>query len=388
MKLPHDFAFGTATSATQIEGGCSTIDWWDFTGGAIGAACDHWNRWREDVALQTRLGVGAHRMSIEWGRVEPVEGRFDDAALDRYREEIALLRASGIEPMVTLHHFSFPTWLARRGGATAPDFPARFAHYAERVGRALADRVGLWSTVNEPNVLVAQGYLLGVWPPGKREPREVLRAVRQLRRAHVAAYRVLHRVAPGASVGLAHHVRLAEPASTRVADRLAAGALDLAFNRAFLDLPQDFVGLNYYTRDVVRFDRRNRGELFAVRTVPEGAPISDLGWEIHPRGLGVVLRELARKRKPIWITENGIADAADTRRERFIVDHLREIALAIDDGVLVRGYLHWSLLDNFEWAEGYAPRFGLYAVDYATQERALRPSGEAYAAIAKSREFR
>ncbi|HEY1954344.1 MAG TPA: family 1 glycosylhydrolase [Polyangiaceae bacterium] len=390
MKLPRDLSLGTATSATQIEGGCTTSDWWAFAHAAGGdvpdVACDHWNRFREDVALQAKLGMQSHRLSIEWARVEPSEGRFDDAALDRYREEAALLRASGIEPMVTLHHFSFPTWLAERGGAIAGDLPDRFARFTERVVRALERDVTQWVTINEPNVLVAQGFLLGVWPPGERSPLSTVRAVRTLRRAHVEAYRAIHALQPRALVGLAHHVRVATPATRSVGDRLAARALDLAFNEPFLDLPQDFVGLNYYSRDVVRFDRHKPAELFAARSVPAGAAVSDLGWEIFPEGLGQVLRALAKKRKPIWITENGIADAKDEKRERFIVDHLREVARAIEDGVDVRGYLHWSLLDNFEWAEGYAPRFGLYEVDYATQKRTLRPSGEAYARITATRE--
>jgi beta-glucosidase len=393
--LPESFVFGTATAATQIEGGCTTSDWWAFahTEGRVArgetpdVACDHWRRFREDVALQTRLGVRGYRMSVEWARIEPVEGRFDDAALDRYREEVSLLRAEGIEPMVTLHHFSFPTWLAERGGATARAFPRYFARFTERVVRALADHVSLWVTINEPNVLVAQGYLLGIWPPGEVDLRAIPRAIATTRRAHVAAYRVIHDVQPSARVGLAHHVRVATPASRRLADRAAARALDLAFNRPFLDLPQDWVGLNYYSRDVVRFAPDKARELFAERSVARGAEVSDLGWEIYPEGLGEVLRALARKRLPIWITENGIADATDSQRARFIGSHLEQVARASHDGVDVRGYMHWSLMDNFEWAEGYAPRFGLYAVDYATQARTLRKSGELYAEIARTHEL-
>ncbi|HSQ65337.1 MAG TPA: family 1 glycosylhydrolase, partial [Polyangiaceae bacterium] len=316
--LPASVVLGTATSATQIEGGCSTIDWWEFArepgrvaGGDVpDVACDHWSRFREDVALQSRLGMAAHRMSVEWGRIEPAEGRFDDGALDRYREETALLRSCGIEPMVTLHHFSFPTWLARRGGATARDFPERFERFARRVARALADHVTLWITINEPNVLVAQGYLLGAWPPASNDPSALPRAIAGLRRAHAAAYRALHAEAPNARVGIAHHIRLATPATRRLRDRAAARVLDAAFNRPFLDLPQDYIGLNYYSRDVVRFAPRKRRELFTLRSVAPGCERSDLGWEIYPEGLGVALRALARKGKPIWITENGIADAA------------------------------------------------------------------------------
>ncbi len=397
MLLPERFRFGTATAATQIEGGCTTTDWWAFShernhgrgrianGDVPDVACDHYRRVRADIELQTRLGMHAHRMSVEWGRIEPEEDRFDEGALEHYREELSMLREAGIEPMVTLHHFSFPTWLARRGGAIAHDMPERFERFTRRVVRALADHTSTWITLNEPNVLVAQGYLFGLWPPGVVKPAAVPRAVRNLRRAHTLAYRAIHDLAPSASVGVAHHLRVSTPATSRLRDRAAAALLDTAFNRGFLDLPQDFIGINYYTRDIVRFDARKPAELFIGRAAAEGSAQSDLGWEIHPAGLGVLLRWLGRRKLPIWITENGIADAKDTRRSAFIVDHLREIARATDEGIDVRGYMHWSLMDNFEWAEGYAPRFGLYAVDYATQVRTLRPSGEIYKDLARTR---
>lgn len=392
-RFPDRFLFGCATSATQIEGGCQATDWWEFAreaghvarGDVPDVACDHWNRVSEDTALLARLGVGAHRLSVEWARIEPEPGRFDDLALEHYRVELVGLRNAGIEPMLTLHHFSLPLWLARRGGLLSAELPARFEAFTRRVARTLGEQVKLWVTLNEPNVLVAQGYVLGAWPPGLPDPGKVPRAVWNLRRAHVAAYHAIHELVPNAAVGLAHHVRLATPASRSLLDRAAARLLDLTFNGLFLDLPQDFLGINYYSRDLVRFDRRKASELFAERSVAPGAAVTDLGWEIHPEGLGELLRRLARRRKPLWITENGLADAADAQRTPFIVAHLGEVLGAITSGVDVRGYLHWSLLDNFEWAEGYAPRFGLYAVDYATQARTLRASGEAYARIVQSR---
>jgi len=392
-RFPDRFLFGCATSATQIEGGCRAIDWWQFArergriahGDVPDVACDHWNRVAEDTELLVRLGVGAHRLSIEWGRIEPEVERFDDDALEHYRAELVGLANAGIEPMLTLHHFSLPSWLAARGGVLAPEFPERLAAFARRAARTLGEHVKHWVTINEPNVLVAQGYLLKLWPPGVSDPRLVPRAVWNLRRAHVAAYRAIHELVPNAEVGLAHHMRIATPASNALLDRAAARALDLTFNALFLDLPQDFIGLNYYSRDIVSFDASRANELFAERSVPAFAPVSDLGWELYAEGLGVLLRRLEKRGKPLWITENGIADAADTRRASFIRAHLAEVARAIGDGVDVRGYLHWSLLDNFEWAEGYAPRFGLYAVDYATQTRSLRPSGEVYAQIIESR---
>ncbi len=391
--FPQSFAFGTATSATQVEGGDVATDWHDFArqpgkvahGDRPDVACDHWNRFREDVALQARLGVTLHRFSVEWARVEPEPGRFDQAVLERYREEVRALADAGIASMVTLHHFSFPRWLAAKGGALAKELPARFEAYTRAVARALGDSVELWVTLNEPNVLLAQGYVLGLWPPGLQAPHLVPRAVKNLKRAHRLAYAALHELVPNAKVGIAHALRPAVPATRGLGDRLAAALLDRGFNRLFLDLPQDWLGVNYYTRDLVRFAPGRPKDLFMDRSVPPGVETNDLGWELFPEGLGLVLRSLAPRRLPIYITENGIADAEDSRRARFLDAHLAQVLDALADGVDVRGYLHWSLLDNFEWADGYAPRFGLYAVDYATQVRTLRKSGERYAHIIRTR---
>jgi beta-glucosidase len=378
-------------------------------------ACDSWDRFREDVALMTAMGLDAHRLSIEWARVEPRPGTFDSKALDRYREMLGALRDAGIEPMVTLHHFSLPLWMAEQEGLLSRELPGRLARFATETVRALGDLCTLWITINEPSVLAAHAYLLGAWPPARKDPVAAIRAHHRLLEAHVAMYRAVHAADPTgrAMVGVAHHLRVVEPERPRwFADRAAAAFMRGTFNHAFvralvegtvagpLDIfgtnpgfritdakgTQDFFGVNYYSRDVVRFSLARAGEMFIERGVPADAPVSDLGWDIFPQGLGSILRAWgSRTGLPIYVTENGLADAADTRRGRFIVDHLREVEAAMADGVDVRGYLHWSLLDNFEWAEGYAPRFGLAAVDYPTQKRTLRPSGELYGLIARER---
>jgi beta-glucosidase len=423
-SFPEGFLFGTATSATQVEGHCDLTDWAAFArepgrvknGDTPATACDGWNRFDADVAIQRELSMNAHRLSIEWARVEPRPGEFDTAALDRYRGWLGALRDAGIAPMVTLHHFSIPLWLRDRGGLLADDFAERIALYAARTFRALSDLCSTWVTINEPNVLAAHSYLLGAWPPAARSFPAAVRAHHALLEAHVAMYRALHHEdrAGRAEVGLAHHLRVVEPKDPRSrGDRAAAAGLRLVFNDAFagaicdgrmvgpLDRlvrtrsgfrianakgTQDFFGVNYYSRDVVRFSRAHAAEGFAAREVAKGAEVSDLGWEIFPAGLGSVLREwAARSGRHVYVTENGIADATDTKRPAFLLAHLAEVARAIADGVDVRGYYHWSLLDNFEWAEGYTPRFGLVAVDYATQARTIRPSGRLYAEIARSR---
>jgi beta-glucosidase len=422
-RFPAAFLFGTATSATQIEGHCETSDWAAFArqpghiknGDRPDVACDSWHRWREDVALQKSLGLGAYRLSIEWARIEPRPGSVDTAALDTYRAILAALRDAGIEPMVTLHHFTLPTWLAERGGVLADEFPRRFAEFARTAIGALGDLCSLWITINEPNVLAAHAYLLGVWPPAAKSPASALRAHYRLLEGHVAAYRALkHARGDGAQVGVAHHLRIVQPSRPESrADRGAATAFGRVFNEAFaaavcegamyghLDPlvrgasgfrvaeargTQDFFGINYYSRDVVRLSPRHAAEMFVARGVPAGAEVSDVGWEVYPEGLGMLVRTWARRSAlPVYVTENGIADAADTKRGPFLVRHLAELARAIDDGVDVRGYFHWSLLDNFEWSEGYGPRFGLCEVDYVTLQRRPRPSAHLYAKIAKDR---
>ena len=425
--FPQHFLFGTATSATQVEGHCPDTDWYAFArqpgrirnGDTPAVACDQWHLWREDVALQARLGMQAHRLSIEWARVEPRPGEIVSAALDHYRAVLGALRDAGIEPMVTLHHFALPRWMADAGGLLSRELPERLARYTARVVGALGDLCTLWVTVNEPSVVAAQSYLLGAWPPAHKSPREAVVAHHRLLEAHVAMYRAVHAAdAQGrARVGVAHHLRVIQPEHPeRVGDRAASALMRRAFNDPFatalvegrmygrLDAllgsvlrprgfrvadargTQDFFGVNYYSRDMVRLSRAHAGELFIARDVLPGAPVSDLGWEIYPAGLGALVREwAARSGLPVYVTENGIADAADAKRASFLVDHLAQVASAIADGVDVRGYFHWSLLDNFEWAEGYAPRFGLVEVDYATQARRVRPSGELYARIARER---
>jgi beta-glucosidase len=399
LRFPPSFLFGTATSATQIEGSCTTSDWFAFArepgrihgGGWPDVACDSWHRWREDLALQVSLGMNAYRLSIEWARIEPSAGEIDRAAIDEYRRMLGALRDARIEPMVTLHHFTLPRWLANRGGVLGPGFAERLGRFARVAVDALGDLSRFWVTINEPNVLASQGYLLGKWPPARKNPLLALLAHRRLLAAHHAAYRAMKEARPELQVGVAHHLRVVQPERPFLRHRVAAGALQLLFNDWFAGAvcrarTQDFFGINYYSRDVVRFSLAHAGELFMRRGVPAGAEISDLGWEVYPEGLGELVRRWARQSGlPVYVTENGIADADDTRRASFVTRHLAELARAIADGVDVRGYFHWSLLDNFEWADGYGPRFGLAEVDYTTQRRRLRDSAHVYARIARDR---
>ncbi len=416
-RFPSTFRFGVATAAHQVEGNNDHSDWWDFEsipghiadGSRSGLACDHYQRFRQDLDLIRALNLDSYRLSIEWARIEPEPGRFDRAAIDHYAEVLDACRERGIEPCVTLYHFTLPQWFAARGGWEASDAPALFARYVQTLMPLLASRVALWVTLNEPMVYLYQGYLLGIWPPGRHDMKGMVRAGRNLIRAHLEAYRILHD-SPGfggepPQVGIAKHLRVFDPAreGSRL-DRFAAKAQEELFNWAFLDsihqgrffppfglkeriggaMPaQDFVGVNYYSRGRVQFSPARPGQLFGVQGTTPGAPVNDLGWEIYPEGITRLLRTVHRRYgRPIWITENGIADASDRLRPAFLVHHLTQIARAMGEGIPIHGYFHWSLLDNFEWAEGFAARFGLYAIDYQTQCRVLRPSGQLYGRIA------
>jgi len=398
-RFPNGFLWGCATAAHQVEGGNHGCDWWEFerrggikTGESADPACDHYHRFREDFALLRRLNNNAHRLSVEWSRIEPEPGEFDTVQIAHYREVLSELRAQGMAPMVTLHHFTSPIWFARRGGWAAPEAVEAWLPFVRRVARDLGDLVALWCTINEPNIYAYQGWLTGEFPPGRRgDLVGALRVLANLRRAHEAAYRELHRLTPDVPVGLAHHEWVLEPARPdRRRDRLAA-AIGRGFMgrwpvggrlRPVLEAPADYVGLNHYTGSLVAFDLRRPGEGFGRRLNPPGVPVSDFGWAVRPPWLRSSLLALRRLGKPIYVTENGIATADDRVRVRFLGDVLEQLWGAIQEGADVRGYFHWTSLDNFEWHHGYSMRFGLIAVDLRTQERTVKPSGWLYAEIA------
>lgn len=380
------FLFGASTSAHQVEGGNRNNDWWEWEQKRpfhlrSMRASDSWNRYAEDFALAQKIGHNAHRLSIEWSRIEPQEGKFNYATIQHYRTMLEDLHARGIRTFVTLHHFTSPLWLTRKGGWESSRTPEMFRRYTKYVAQHLGDLVDFWITINEPVVYASQSYAKGIWPPQKKSVWSMLRVMRTMARAHRLAYRALHQVHPHARVGFAKHLIAYIPEqSMRVGDRIVSFVNDWFFNHLFFFLisyTQDFIGVNYY------FTSKLRVRLFppSIVSVPLAGPISDLGWSLSPSGLTHVLLHMKKYKKPIYITENGLADASDTRRADFIRSHIRAIEEAQKEGCDVRGYLHWSLIDNFEWAEGFTPRFGLIAVDYETMERTIRPSAYVYKAI-------
>jgi beta-glucosidase len=376
-----------------VEGANTANDWWawertgrSLSGEASGEACDHYKRFDDDFRLAAGLGHTAHRFSIEWSRIEPRPGEFDPVAIEHYRQVLASLHRHGLVPVVTLWHFTLPAWVARVGGWTNRNTVTWFTRFVERIARDLGEGVPYWITVNEPNVYVLQSYFLGIWPPQKRSIPGAVRVHQALVRAHRAAYAVLKaRFGDRTHVGFAGNFNAFEPLRPRhVLDRAATRLVDFFWNTGFLRQvirTSDFVGINYYFHSRVRFSPLRFDLLFTELHDGGGRDRSDLGWELYPLGIEQVVRSLSVHGKPLMVTENGLADAADSRRSQFLISHLTALHRAMVSGARVLGYLHWSLLDNFEWADGFAPRFGLVAVDYATQQRTPRPSAELFRRI-------
>lgn len=419
LAFPAGFRWGVATASHQYEGG-NTNNWsrWEETGHTgtgerSGLACDWWAHAERDFDLAQRLGLNALRLSLEWSRIEPRQGAWDGAALARYREMLRGLRERGLEPMVTLHHFTHPLWFEDRGGFLAPDAVECFERYAARVVGELGDLCDLWCTVNEPNVYAVMGYHAGIFPPGhKAEPQHMLRAQATMARAHAAAYRAIHATQPQARVGWAHAYNTFDPATEGAPlDGLVASLQDVVFNDFFPravktgkalfpisrivgDLSAvrgtcDFVGVNTYYRDRVAFDLRRPGELFGRRLTRPDAPRGDAGavsttGEVYPQGILRAATRAAELGKPVYITENGVADREDRIRPWLLVTAVQAVHDALERGIDLRGYYHWSLVDNFEWADGWSMRFGLVALDPKTQERTPRPSATLYGEIARA----
>jgi beta-glucosidase len=423
LEFPEGFRWGVATSAFQCEGAAASPDssWtrWEAlghvrAGNRSGIACDWWANAERDFDLARSLGLGSLRMSVDWSRIEPRPGHWDEAALARYREMVLALRERGIEPMVTLHHFANPIWFEGSGAFLREDSPEVFARFAERAVEALADGCDLWVTFNEPNVYATEGYVTGHFPPGRRGAVALaVRVQANIARAHARTYRLIHELQPDARVGWAQHCATFRPAREhRALDRHLAALYDGAFNEPFIkvlrdgrmpgamggrlagDLSEargtfDFAGLNVYALIRVAFDLRRARELFGRRVVPadaiRGDPTSDdLFGEPYPQGIGIFAERLAELGKPVYVLENGYPDRADRVRPWVIETAVRTMHDLIGRGIDLRGYYHWTLVDNFEWYSGWDLRFGLVALDERTQERTVRPSGRLYSAIATS----
>jgi beta-glucosidase len=417
LRFPARFLWGAATSAHQVEGGNRLNDWWRFeqVPGAIrggrgsGEACRHFERYDDDFALAQADGHNAHRLSLEWSRIEPERGRIDAGAVAHYHDVLASLERRGLTPVVTLHHFTNPLWIADAGGWESRATIDAFESFVRFCAREYGDEVRWWCTINEPEVFAFRGWSEGVWPPALRDNSRALAVMANHLEAHGRAYRVLHEGDAGGAgprVGFAKNYIQLEPLRAwhpldvlqahferRVYDEAVeqaahTGVIDFSIPGARAvrrEVPElkgalDFYGLNYYTRFRVRSLAKD------PHVATPGAPVNELGWEIWPDGLRRALLAAARFGKPVLVTENGVADARDTLRPAALLAFVESMHGAITQGVNVLGYLHWSLLDNFEWADGYHGAFGLYAVDFDDPERPRRRrrSAEVFARIAKA----
>ena len=417
--FPKDFLWGAATSAHQVEGNNYNNDWWAWeqSGGteASGLACDHYSRFREDFQIAKDLNHNAHRLGIEWSRIEKYEGSFDQKEWDHYKAVLDELIRLEIEPIVTLHHFTLPAWISRKGGwlnEATIDFFTRFARNAIK---ELGDRVRFWIPVNEPMVLAFIGYLQGNWPPHKKSFASFLDVTKNMLLAHVSAYGQMKDTAlqfdyiKSPRIGVAKAVAAFHPCRRNsILDRLSAKCRTNFQDHSFVSslikgkmdfFPYiheklhskntvDFIGLNYYFREFVHhkksFLKNPLGFICSRSHHKKAGPRTDMGWEIYPEGLYEVVRSFSKYKKPILITENGISTKDDDLRKEYIKGHLTALLKAVDKGAPVIGYMHWSLLDNFEWAEGYKQRFGLVEVDHSTQKRTIKGSAEYYAGIIRT----
>ena len=392
--FPDDFLWGSATAAHQVEGGNVNNDWWDWEHDPAspcveptGDAIDHYHRFDDDFALLADLGQNAHRFSLEWSRIEPAPGEFSPAALDHYARVLDSLADHGLTAFATLHHFTLPRWFAARGGWLAEDAVEVFARFVERVASALGDRMPYVCTINEPQIVARECYLSGQFPPGHTDLTEALTVNATLARAHRAAVGVL-RAGPGTPlVGTCLHLPYIEPLRPDdEADAGAAAAARMVMIDTHVDDLRaggdvgDWVGLQYYSRALID---ATAADLTAPP--PEGAETTLMGWEVYPAGFGAVLRRIAEAGLPVVVTENGIATADDDQRVRYLASHLAEVERALADGVDVRGYLYWSSFDNFEWAVGYRPTFGLVGIDRADGLRRIpRRSAELFGEVART----
>ncbi len=400
-QWPSDFLWGASTSAHQVEGG-NHNDWsewehqhavnlaktaagkfanwlphWEHIKSQAqdpqnyisGKAANHYELYETDFDLMNQIGLNAYRFSVEWSRIEPEYGRFDMAVVDHYRKVIDALLARNIEPMITLWHWTLPTWFRDLGGWENADAARYFSDFVNKIVGS-CQNVRLWVTLNEPEVYARQSYLVGDWPPQKRSLKSYLMVINNLALAHNYVVEGIRQIHPGSQIGIAQNNLYLEPSPANFINKLAVMPLHYWWDEYFLNRiskNMDFIGLNYYFHRKVNFTPH-------ISQPTKSYSQSDLGWQLHPEGLYHTLKDLKMYKKPVYITEHGLADASDELREWYIRESLLEAKKAMAEGVDLRGYFHWSLLDNFEWDKGFWPRFGLVEVDFKTQERKIRKS--------------
>ena len=396
--FPEGFLWGAATASYQVEGGIENCDWAQAAREgrvpACGKACDHYNLFEADFDIAKELGHNCHRISIEWARIEPEEGKFDEKEIEHYRAVLAALRERRLKPFITLWHFTLPQWFVDKGGFEHPDSPAIFARYCGYVATKLGNDCRHFATMNEPTVFASNGWRRGTWPPFKEWPgiggaltsvpgsrpdtkkhssfKNIglyFKVLKNLARAHNAAYDAMKAAAFGPEIGVVKQI-IVFHANANPINKLLAAFMNWHWTYHFLGRVHqkcDSIGVNYYLHkkfgDTATYEK------------------TDMGWDIYPKGLCDALVMLKRYKKPVWVSEAGVADASDTIRADYIKRLICCMYAAREQGVDVRGYMYWSLLDNYEWAHGFDKRFGLVEINYETLERTVRPSAYVYKEI-------
>lgn len=388
IKFSKGFLWGVSTSAYQIEGGIIN-DWSEWEEERIlpnkkeficGPACDSYNRYKEDIDLVQDLGCGAFRVGIEWSRIEPHKGVYNYKEIEHYRNVLKEIKSRGIKTVVTLWHWTNPVWLTyRRGGWSNKNTVEYFSNYVKLITEELGDYIDFWITLNEPMVHVFNGYVTGKFPPNKRNPFSAIRVFKNLVNAHKQGFDIIHKKYPKAQVSITALINYFEPARKWcLIENFFSYLAHHVWNNSFLRKIEnylDFIAFDYYFHDRIIWRPPFKKNLNKQTT--------DMGWEIYPEGIYHVLKYLNKFSKPIYIMENGLADASDSKRVEFISGHLKNVHRAISEKIPVKGYFYWSLLDNFEWAAGWAPKFGLYSVNRNTFERKARPSVDFYRSVCK-----
>jgi beta-glucosidase len=398
--FPSHFLWGASTAAHQIEGNNIHSDWWQWEqagkigqGVKSGQACNSYQLWKQDHRWLEKLHLNAYRFSISWARIEPEEGNFNLEAIKHYKLILQDLRKRKITSFLSLHHLVNPAWFTRKGGWEKQQNIHYFIRFVEKIAHQLGDLVDYWSTINEPLTIVGQGFLLGNHVPRKRNPLLAIRVLNNLITAHLQAYQKLHQLLPNPQVGFAVQLIKFEPQNhTKFWQNQFAKTLHHWHNLRFINriLPHvDFIGINYYTRTRIYWNWQWWRDFLtgqSLKPLVHSATFraGTMGWEVYPQGLYWAIKQASKWHQPIFITENGYEGPDDLLREKYISEHLRNLHRAISEGVDVRGYFHWSLIDNFEWDWGYKPKFGLLSFDPKTFARKAKSSAWFYKKIASS----
>lgn len=423
IRFKPNFIFGTAVAEHQVSGSFESN--WSRVDGAVdkkgktriangdkcGVACDFWNRYEQDIELLKELKIKAFRFSVDWSMIEPVQGQFNQAAIDHYHDLCDKLIAAGIAPVVTLHHFVHPVWFEDMGAFEDESNNHHFVNFCTRMVKEFGNKVALWATFNEPGVYVFQGYIMAKWPPFKHGINRAGLVTLNMLKAHVDAYQAIKALPQGKNikVGLVHSITHFDPYNDNFIERQGCNLLNGLFHESITKFFEtgnfewycpvlssieyqnsdakralDFFGINYYSHILLRVDSQEQGQAYRQDEIR-----TDMPYCIYPEGMYRAIvdvsKRIARAQKiPIYITENGIADAKDENRELFIKRYIYAMHKAMEEGHDVRGYFYWSLMDNFEWTEGYKMKFGLYDVDFATQKRTLRNGSRSFLRIVEN----